>query len=86
MTYVSKETYIILAREIVAPISGSNSGIGLTVVILLTRDHGYHVIVGSRKVTVGDTVVAAVMADRYSSSFLQLDVSSDESCIADLFE
>jgi NAD(P)-dependent dehydrogenase (short-subunit alcohol dehydrogenase family) len=67
------------AKETVALISGANSGIGLAVATQLTKDYGYHVIVGSRKVAAGEKVVAALVADGYSASSVQLDVSSDES-------
>lgn len=70
------------AQEIVALISGANAGIGLAVATQLTKDHGYHVIVGSRKVAAGEKVVAALVADGYSASCVQLDVTSDESIAA----
>lgn len=70
------------AKETVALISGANSGIGLAAATQLTKDHGYHVIVGSRKVAAGEKVVAALVADGYSASSVQLDVSSDESIAA----
>ncbi|MCJ1280242.1 hypothetical protein MMC21_008069 [Puttea exsequens] len=67
------------AKQTVALISGANSGIGLAVATQLTKDHGYHVIVGSRKVAAGEKIVAALVADGYSASSVQLDISSDES-------
>ncbi|KAL9635778.1 MAG: hypothetical protein Q9164_003245 [Protoblastenia rupestris] len=67
------------AKQPVALISGANSGIGLAVATQLTKNHGYHVIVGSRKAAAGEKVAAALVADGYSASSVQLDVSSDES-------
>ena len=69
-------------KQTVALISGANSGIGLAVTTLLARDHGYHVIVGSRNSAAGEEVAAALVADGFSASSVQLDVSSDESIAA----
>ena len=69
-------------RKTVALISGANTGIGLAVATQLAKDHGYHVIVGSRKVAAGEEAVTALRADGYSASCVQLDVSSDESIAA----
>ncbi|KAI9743234.1 MAG: hypothetical protein M1818_003080 [Claussenomyces sp. TS43310] len=70
------------AERTIALISGANSGIGLAVATQLARDHGYHVIVGSREAAAGEDVVASLVADGYSASSVQLDVSSDESIAA----
>ena len=69
-------------KKTVALISGANCGIGLAVATQLTKDHGYHVIIGSRKAAAGEEVVAALVADGYSASSVQLDISSDESIAA----
>ena len=71
-----------LAKETVALISGANSGIGLAVATQLAKGYGYRVIVGSRKVAAGEEVAAALNADGYSASSVQLDVCSDESIVA----
>jgi NAD(P)-dependent dehydrogenase (short-subunit alcohol dehydrogenase family) len=65
-----------------ALISGANSGIGLAVATQLAKDHGYHVIIGSRKLAAGEQVAAALAADGYSASAIQLDVSTDTSIAA----
>ncbi|MCJ1449741.1 hypothetical protein MMC28_000069 [Mycoblastus sanguinarius] len=70
------------AKETVVLISGANSGIGLAVATQLAKNHGFHVIVGSRKLAAGEKVVATLVADGYSASSVQLDVSSDESIAA----
>jgi len=70
------------AKKTVAFISGANTGIGHAVATSLAKDHGYHVIIGSREVSAGEKVAAALVGDGYSASFVQLDVSSDESIAA----
>lgn len=70
------------AKKTVALISGANAGIGLAVATQLAKDHGYHVIVGSRKAAAGEEVVAALVAEGYSASSVQLDITSDESIAA----
>ncbi|KAI1614148.1 short chain dehydrogenase reductase [Exophiala viscosa] len=70
------------ATKTIALISGANSGIGLAAATLLARDHGYHVIVGSRNEDAGKRVAASLVADGYSASSVQLDISSDESIMA----
>jgi len=70
------------AKKTVALISGANSGIGLAVATQLAKDHGYHVIVGSRNAAAGEKVAAALVADGCSASSVQLDVCSDESIAA----
>jgi len=70
------------AKQPVALISGANAGIGLAVATQLARDHGFHVIVGSRKADAGEKVAASLVADGHSASSVQLDVLSDESIAA----
>jgi len=70
------------AKETIVLISGANAGIGLAVATQLAKDHGYHVIIGSRKVAAGEKVAAALVADGFSATAVQLDVTSDESIIA----
>ncbi|MCJ1241521.1 hypothetical protein MMC14_009526 [Varicellaria rhodocarpa] len=70
------------AKETVALISGANSGIGLAVATQLAKDHRYYVIVGSRNAAAGEKVAAILMAEGYSASSVQLDISSDESIAA----
>lgn len=48
----------------------------------LAKDHGYHVIVGSRNAAAGEKVAAALVGDGASASSLQLDITSDESIAA----
>jgi len=70
------------AKRTIALISGANAGIGLAVATQLAKDHGYHVIIGSRKLAAGEKVAAALVADGLSASSVQLEVSSDESIAA----
>jgi NAD(P)-dependent dehydrogenase (short-subunit alcohol dehydrogenase family) len=70
------------SKQTVALISGANDGIGLTVAKQLAKDHGYHVIFGSRNAAAGEKVAAALVTDGTSASSVQLDISSDESITA----
>lgn len=63
-------------------ISGGNAGIGLAVATRLAKDHGYHVIIGSRSLAAVEQIVAALVAGGYSASAVQLDVTSDTSITA----
>lgn len=69
-------------KQTVALVSGANTGIGLAVATQLARDHGYHVIVGSRSAAAGEKVAATLVADGFQASSVQLDVTSDESIAA----
>ena len=69
-------------KQTVVLISGANTGIGLAVATQLAKDHGYHVIVGSRKLSAGEEVASAIRADGHLASAVQVDVSSDESIAA----
>ena len=59
--------------------SGANTGIRLAVSSQLAKDHAYHVIIGSRNAVAGEKVAAALVADGFLASSVQLDVTSDES-------
>lgn len=63
-------------------ISGANTGIGLAVATSLAKNHNYHTILGSRSASAGQAAASALVADGYSASSVQLDVSSDESITA----
>jgi NAD(P)-dependent dehydrogenase (short-subunit alcohol dehydrogenase family) len=66
-------------KKPVALISGANAGIGLAVATQLAKDHGYHVIIGSRNEAAGKEVATALVADGFSASSVQLDLGSDDS-------
>lgn len=66
-------------KKTVVLISGANQGIGRAVATQLAKDHGYHVIVGSRNETAGKEVANALAADGFAASAVQLDLSSDKS-------
>jgi len=70
------------AKKTIALISGANTGVGLAVATQLAKDHGYHVIIGSRKATAGEEAAAALVANGFSASSVQLDITSDESIAA----
>lgn len=60
-------------------ISGANSGIGLAAATQLAKDHGYHVIIGSRKLAAAEEVASTLTKNGFSASPIQLDITSDES-------
>lgn len=60
-------------------ITGANQGIGLATAIQLARDHGHHVIIGSRDATAGAKVAASIQAQGHKASSVQLDITSQDS-------
>lgn len=60
-------------------ISGANQGIGLATATSLAKDHGHHVIIGSRNLEAGEKVAASLQAEGYKASSVQLDLSSQSS-------
>jgi NAD(P)-dependent dehydrogenase (short-subunit alcohol dehydrogenase family) len=66
-------------KKTIALISGANTGIGRAVATQLAKDHGFHVIIGSRNEAAGNEVAAALVADGFAASAVQLDISSDKS-------
>jgi len=69
-------------KRTVSLISGSNQGIGLAVATQLAKDHGYHVIIGSRNGSAGEQAASSLVAEGLSASSVQLDITSDESIAA----
>jgi NAD(P)-dependent dehydrogenase (short-subunit alcohol dehydrogenase family) len=69
-------------KKTIVLISGANTGIGLATATQLAKDHGYHVIIGSRNVAAGEEVAATLVTSGFSASSIQLDISSDESIAA----
>ncbi|KAK9321097.1 hypothetical protein V1517DRAFT_363393 [Lipomyces orientalis] len=63
----------------IALISGANQGIGLAVANILAKAHGYHVIVGSRKLAAGEKVAAELRAAGHAASSVQLDLTDNSS-------
>ena len=45
----------------------------------LAKDHGHHIVVGSRNEAAGAEVAAALVADGFAASSVQLDITSDTS-------
>ena len=70
------------AKKTVALISGANAGIGLATATILAKDHGFHVIVGSRNAEAGQKVASSLTAEGASASSVQLELSSDDSISA----
>ena len=69
-------------KRTIALISGANSGIGLAVATDLAKNHGYHVIVGSRNEAAGKEVATALTTNGSLASAVQLDITSDDSIAA----
>lgn len=63
-------------------ISGANQGIGLAAATKLTKEHGHHVIIGSRDAEAGAKAAASLRAGGGASSSVQLDLESDSSIAA----
>jgi NAD(P)-dependent dehydrogenase (short-subunit alcohol dehydrogenase family) len=64
--------------QLISFISGSNTGIGLAVATALARDHGHHVIIGSRNSSAGAEAAKSITDKGYSASSVKLDLASDE--------
>lgn len=67
------------SQKQVVLISGANAGIGLAVANQIAKEHGYHVIIGSRRAAEGEKVAESLEAEGFSASSVQLDLTSDES-------
>lgn len=66
----------------IALITGANQGIGLATATRLAKDHGYHVIIGSRNSAAGEKAAKAIEAEGGKASSIQLDLTSDDSITA----
>jgi NAD(P)-dependent dehydrogenase (short-subunit alcohol dehydrogenase family) len=66
-------------KPTIALVTGANAGIGLATATLLARDHGFHVIIGSRNTAAGQEVAAKLSTEGLQASSVQLDLASDES-------
>ena len=69
-------------KKIVTLITGANQGIGLAAATSLARDHGHHVIIGSRSAEAGAKAAEELKGKGYAASTVQLDLSSDDSIAA----
>lgn len=67
----------------IALVTGANRGIGLEIARTLARDHGFHVVIGTRNVTAfNDQLLQLQNEEKLSVEAVALDLSSDAS-IAD---
>ncbi|KAJ9621114.1 hypothetical protein H2204_012008 [Knufia peltigerae] len=69
-------------QKTIALISGANTGIGEATARILARDHGFHVLVGSRNLEAGEKVAKSITSQGHSAEAVQLDVTSDASIAA----
>ncbi|KAF2649116.1 short chain dehydrogenase [Lophiostoma macrostomum CBS 122681] len=60
----------------------ANQGIGLATAKALARDHGHHVIIGSRNADAGNKAAEEIRVAGHSASSVQLDLASDDSIAA----
>lgn len=59
-----------------------NTQIGEATAKILARDHGFHVLIGSRNLEAGEKVATSITSQGYSASAIQLDITSDASVTA----
>jgi NAD(P)-dependent dehydrogenase (short-subunit alcohol dehydrogenase family) len=67
------------AQKTIALISGANQGVGRAAAISLAKNHGYHVLIGSRSLASGDEVAQEINSEGYTATAIQLDLTSDDS-------
>jgi NAD(P)-dependent dehydrogenase (short-subunit alcohol dehydrogenase family) len=67
------------AAKTIALISGANQGVGRATAISLAKEHGYHVIVGSRNLASGEKVAKDIRSEGYTATAVQLELTSDNS-------
>lgn len=70
------------SNKIIALITGANQGIGLATATILARDHGYHVIIGSRNTVNGAKVAKDLNNQGYSASSIELDLEREPTLLA----
>jgi NAD(P)-dependent dehydrogenase (short-subunit alcohol dehydrogenase family) len=63
-------------------VTGANGGIGLATATALARDHGHHVIIGSRNADNGTKVANSLIDQGLSASSVQLDLECESSLVA----
>jgi NAD(P)-dependent dehydrogenase (short-subunit alcohol dehydrogenase family) len=63
----------------IAFVTGATQGIGLEVARILAKKHGYHVIIGARKIETGKKIADDLKAAGHNASALQLDLTSEVS-------
>lgn len=63
----------------VALITGGNAGIGEAVVRSLAKTPNFHVIIGSRRLELGNEIANSLKEQGHSVSAIQLDITSDDS-------
>ncbi|KAH6684083.1 putative short chain dehydrogenase family protein [Halenospora varia] len=66
----------------IALITGANQGIGNATATRLAKEHSYHVIIGSRSLSAGQTLVSTLKSQGLSADAVQLDLQSDDSIAA----
>lgn len=70
------------ANKTISLISGANGGLGLATATALARDHGHHVIIGSRNPDNGTKVAKSLTDAGYSASSVQLDLDFESSIVS----
>ena len=70
------------ANKTISLISGANGGLGLATATALARDHGHHVIIGSRNPNNGTKLAKSLTDAGYSASSVQLDLDSESSILS----
>lgn len=70
------------AGKTITLVTGANSGIGLATATALARDHGHHVIIGSRNADKGAEVAQNLVSQGFSAASVQLDLEDESSLLA----
>lgn len=67
------------AKQQIALVTGANTGVGEAIARSLAKDHGYHVLIGSRRLEAGQAVAESLKSQGHSAAPIQLDLTDEAS-------